>query len=306
LSGLAVFVKGPKGELSRVLPMALLSAQDNGLWSALRRRQRQPSSANAMGFAHPGGQHGRRGGASRFFPGKPEIIGVGYRAQSKPQAEWSAPVTATRLRSVSPEGITFSVERTTPVDVPPRFQQGAGRSMKPQESRHSFLLDPYKVKAQVRGRAQSCARPANPGKKMKDGLSFPTPNPSCLPLPRKQQTQKRHRRLRRQPQTARRQRPRLAVFRLEQRTIYAPGHRRPEAPEHPLCPPRPSEQRPARNSPRKCAPVCDASIAVGQLVAQRAPWPRASQQVRLRPRWQAVPRRVKAPLPCRPRAGSCS
>jgi large subunit ribosomal protein L6 len=115
LSGLAVTVKGPKGELSRTLPDGVsISQEGNQLLvaptsEARRSRERHGLSRTLVANMIEG--------VSQGFTRKLEIVGVGYRAQVQGKklvvsAGYSHPV-----EMVPPEGVTFAVENNTTVIV---------------------------------------------------------------------------------------------------------------------------------------------------------------------------------------------
>ncbi|MFM7465345.1 MAG: 50S ribosomal protein L6 [Cyanobium sp.] len=115
LSGLAVTVKGPKGELSRTLPEGVSVSQDGGqilvspTSEARRSRERHGLSRTLVANMIEG--------VSQGFSRKLEIVGVGYRAQVQGKklvvsAGYSHPV-----EMVPPEGVTFAVENNTTVIV---------------------------------------------------------------------------------------------------------------------------------------------------------------------------------------------
>jgi large subunit ribosomal protein L6 len=115
LSGLAVTVKGPKGELSRTLPEGVSISQDGGqilvspTSEARRSRERHGLSRTLVANMIEG--------VSQGFSRKLEIVGVGYRAQVQGKklvvsAGYSHPV-----EMVPPEGVTFAVENNTTVIV---------------------------------------------------------------------------------------------------------------------------------------------------------------------------------------------
>ena len=115
LSGLAVTVKGPKGELSRTLPDGVaVSQQENTLVvtpSNGSRRSRERHGLCRTLVAN------MVEGVSQGFTRKLEIIGVGYRAQVQGRklvvsAGYSHPVEVN-----PPEGVSFTVEGTTQVMV---------------------------------------------------------------------------------------------------------------------------------------------------------------------------------------------
>jgi large subunit ribosomal protein L6 len=115
LTGLAVTVKGPKGELSRTLPDGVSISQDGNVLQVSPNSQARISRE----------RHGLSRtlvanmieGVSKGFSRKLEITGVGYRAQVQGNklvvsAGYSHPV-----EMVPPEGVTFAVENNTTVIV---------------------------------------------------------------------------------------------------------------------------------------------------------------------------------------------
>ena len=115
IKGLAVKVKGPKGELSRVLPEGVELAQaDNSVTvnpSSTSRRSRERHGLCRTLVAN------MVEGVSKGFSKKLEIIGVGYRAQVKGKklvvsAGYSHPVEMD-----APDGVTYAVENNTLVTV---------------------------------------------------------------------------------------------------------------------------------------------------------------------------------------------
>ena len=115
LDGLAVTVKGPKGELSRILPEGVSVSQDGGTvvvsLTSTHRRSRERHGLSRTLVAN------MVEGVSQGFTRKLEIVGVGYRAQVQGRklvvsAGYSHPV-----EMVPPEGVTFSVENNTSVFV---------------------------------------------------------------------------------------------------------------------------------------------------------------------------------------------
>jgi large subunit ribosomal protein L6 len=115
LSGLAVTVKGPKGELSRTLPEGVSISQDGDhlqvspTSEARRSRERHGLSRTLVANMIEG--------VSQGFSRKLEIVGVGYRAQVQGKklvvsAGYSHPV-----EMIPPDGVTFVVENNTTVIV---------------------------------------------------------------------------------------------------------------------------------------------------------------------------------------------
>lgn len=110
-----ISVKGPKGELSRILPREVMAAQENGTVLVSPRDQSRPARQ----------RHGlcrtlvanMVEGVSQGFQRRLEIQGVGYRAQVQGRdlvlnVGYSNPV-----RIESPEGIQVAVEANTNVIV---------------------------------------------------------------------------------------------------------------------------------------------------------------------------------------------
>ena len=115
IDGLAVTVKGPKGELRRTLPDGVIVVQEgsivkvNPLNTSRRSRERHGLSRTLVANMIEG--------VSQGYIRKLEIVGVGYRAQVQGRklvvsAGYSHPV-----EMVPPEGITFAVENNTTVLV---------------------------------------------------------------------------------------------------------------------------------------------------------------------------------------------
>ncbi len=142
IDGLAVKVKGPKGELNRLLPEGVSIAQvDNNIVvspSSDKRKSRERHGLCRSLVAN------MIEGVSKGYTRKLEIVGVGSRAQVKGQnllvsAGYSHPVEV-----VPPEGITFSVQNNINVTVSGADKELVGneaakiRSIRPPE--------PYKGK----------------------------------------------------------------------------------------------------------------------------------------------------------------
>jgi len=115
LDGLAVTVKGPKGELKRTLPEGVTITQvENTLVvapSSDKRKSRERHGLCRTLVAN------MVEGVSAGFSKKLEIVGVGNRAQVKGKtlvvsAGYSHPV-----EMIPPDGVTFTVENNTNVTV---------------------------------------------------------------------------------------------------------------------------------------------------------------------------------------------
>jgi large subunit ribosomal protein L6 len=142
LDGLAVTVKGPKGELQRTLPAGVSISQDGNTLvvqpdsQARRSRERHGLCRTLVANMIQGVNQG--------YTRKLEIIGVGYRAQLQGKkllvsAGYSHPV-----EMVPPEGISFTVENNTTVVV-----SGADKELVGNEAakvRNIRPPEPYKGK----------------------------------------------------------------------------------------------------------------------------------------------------------------
>jgi large subunit ribosomal protein L6 len=115
LDGLAVTVKGPKGELHRLLPDGVAISQEGNTLvvspTSENRRSRERHGLSRTLVSN------MVVGVSEGFTRRLEIVGVGYRAQVQGRklvvnAGYSHPV-----EMVPPEGVSFSVENNTTVLV---------------------------------------------------------------------------------------------------------------------------------------------------------------------------------------------
>jgi len=142
LDGLAVTVKGPKGELSRTLPDGVTISQEGSTLvvrpSSESRRSRERHGLSRTLVAN------MVEGVSKGFSRKLEIVGVGYRASVQGtklvvSAGYSHPV-----EMIPPAGITFSVENNTNV-----FVSGADKELVGNEAAKVRAIrppEPYKGK----------------------------------------------------------------------------------------------------------------------------------------------------------------
>ena len=142
LNGLAVTVKGPKGELSRTLPDGVSISQEGSILQvspvneSRRSRERHGLSRTLVANMVEG--------VSQGFTRKLEIVGVGYRASVQGKklvvsAGYSHPV-----EMVPPEGVTFTVENNTTV-----FVSGADKELVGNEAAKVRAIrppEPYKGK----------------------------------------------------------------------------------------------------------------------------------------------------------------
>tara|TARA_Y100001968_G_scaffold21904_1_gene17334 strand:+ start:16323 stop:16862 length:540 start_codon:yes stop_codon:yes gene_type:complete len=115
IDGLSVTIKGPKGELSRILPQGVTVSQDANsiLISPVSDKRKSRERHGLCRSLLSNMVEGVTNGYSR----KLEIVGVGSRAQVKGgklvvSAGYSHPVEV-----VPPKGITFAVENNTNVTV---------------------------------------------------------------------------------------------------------------------------------------------------------------------------------------------
>jgi large subunit ribosomal protein L6 len=142
LNGLAVTVKGPKGELSRTLPEGVTISQDgNDLVVAPADQSRRSRERHGLSRTLVANMVE---GVSQGFVRKLEIVGVGYRAQVQGKklvvsAGYSHPV-----EMEPPVGVTFAVENNTNV-----FVSGADKELVGNEAAKVRAIrppEPYKGK----------------------------------------------------------------------------------------------------------------------------------------------------------------
>ncbi|MCT0228694.1 50S ribosomal protein L6 [Synechococcus sp. CS-1331] len=142
LHGLAVTVKGPKGELSRTLPDGVQISQDGNTLVV------RPTSETRRSREH----HGlcrtlvanMVEGVSQGYTRKLEIIGVGYRAALQGTKLVVSAGYSHQVEVVPPDGITFSVEGNTTVLV-----SGANKELVGNEAAKVRAIrppEPYKGK----------------------------------------------------------------------------------------------------------------------------------------------------------------
>ncbi|KGF73056.1 50S ribosomal protein L6 [Neosynechococcus sphagnicola sy1] len=115
LEGQQVLVKGPKGELSRLLP-AEVSVEQEGTTLVVKRRDESRAARARHGLSRTLVAN-MVDGVSQGFQRRLEIQGVGYRAQLQGvnlvlNMGYSHPV-----QIVPPDGIQFAVENNTNVIV---------------------------------------------------------------------------------------------------------------------------------------------------------------------------------------------
>ena len=115
LNGLAVTVKGPKGELSRTLPEGVSIAQDGNTIvvspTSSHRRSRERHGLCRTLVAN------MVEGVSQGFTRKLEIVGVGYRAALQGKKLVVSAGYSHQVEMDPPDGITFAVDGNTTVLV---------------------------------------------------------------------------------------------------------------------------------------------------------------------------------------------
>ncbi|EAQ68557.1 50S ribosomal protein L6 [Synechococcus sp. RS9909] len=115
LDGLAVTVKGPKGELKRTLPDGVTISQvENTLVVAPSSEKRKSRERHGLCRTLVANMVE---GVSTGFTKKLEIVGVGNRAQVKGKTLVVSAGYSHPIEMVPPEGITFAVENNTNVTV---------------------------------------------------------------------------------------------------------------------------------------------------------------------------------------------
>ena len=115
LDGLSVTVKGPKGQLNRILPEGVsVNKVDNNIVVSANSNKRVARERHGLSRSLVANMVE---GVSKGFSKRLEIVGVGSRAQVKGKnlivsAGYSHPVEV-----IPPAGITFAVENNTNVTV---------------------------------------------------------------------------------------------------------------------------------------------------------------------------------------------
>lgn len=142
LNGLAVTVKGPKGELSRTLPDGVSIAQDGNTLvvspSSETRRSRERHGLCRTLVAN------MVEGVSQGYSRKLEIVGVGYRAAVQGKKLVVSAGYSHQVEMVPPDGVTFAVEGNTTV-----FVSGANKELVGNEAAKVRAIrppEPYKGK----------------------------------------------------------------------------------------------------------------------------------------------------------------
>jgi large subunit ribosomal protein L6 len=115
LDGTKVFVKGPKGELSRDLPQAVSVSQDGEILQ-VNRRDDSRTARQLHGLCRTLVANMVEG-VSTGFQRRLEIQGVGYRAAIQGRNLLLNMGYSHQVQIVPPDGIQFAVEGTTNVIV---------------------------------------------------------------------------------------------------------------------------------------------------------------------------------------------
>ncbi|MCP9776042.1 50S ribosomal protein L6 [Cyanobium sp. HWJ4-Hawea] len=142
LNGLAVTVKGPKGELSRTLPDGVQISQDGNTLvvspSTETRRSRERHGLCRTLVAN------MVEGVSQGYTKKLEIVGVGYRAAVQGKKLVVSAGYSHQVEMLPPDGVTFTVEGNTTV-----FVSGANKELVGNEAAKVRAIrppEPYKGK----------------------------------------------------------------------------------------------------------------------------------------------------------------
>jgi large subunit ribosomal protein L6 len=142
LNGLAVTVKGPKGELSRTLPDGVQISQDGNTLvvspSSETRRSRERHGLCRTLVAN------MVEGVSQGYTRKLEIVGVGYRAAVQGKKLVVSAGYSHQVEMVPPDGVSFAVEGNTTVLV-----SGANKELVGNEAAKVRAIrppEPYKGK----------------------------------------------------------------------------------------------------------------------------------------------------------------
>jgi len=142
LNGLAVTVKGPKGELCRTLPEGVQISQDGNTLvvspSSETRRSRERHGLCRTLVAN------MVEGVSQGFTRKLEIVGVGYRAAVQGKKLVVNAGYSHQVEMIPPDGVTFAVEGNTTV-----FVSGANKELVGNEAAKVRAIrppEPYKGK----------------------------------------------------------------------------------------------------------------------------------------------------------------
>ena len=142
LNGNQVTVKGPKGELSRLIPADMILAQDNGAVTVNRPSDEQKHKA----------LHGLSRtlianmveGVTKGFSKQLDIVGVGYKAEVRPYGLQLALGYSHAIEYKAPKGITLKAPLPTQIIIEGSNKEIVGqvaaelRSLRPPE--------PYKGK----------------------------------------------------------------------------------------------------------------------------------------------------------------
>ncbi len=115
INGNVVKIEGPKGKLSHILPMGVSVKVDNNLLSILR--DDSVLSARALHGLSRTLVHNMCVGVTQGFSKELEIVGVGYRAQTKGNTLSLSLGYSHPVEYKLPEGIQAKVENNTKITV---------------------------------------------------------------------------------------------------------------------------------------------------------------------------------------------
>jgi large subunit ribosomal protein L6 len=141
-AGNTVTVKGPKGELSRTVPMAMQLAQENGQ-VLVTRPDDEPSNKALHGLTRTLIANMVEG-VTKGFSKQLELVGVGYKAEKRPYGLQLSLGYSHVIEYKAPKGITLTAPVPTQITVEGSNKEVVGqvaaeiRSLRPPE--------PYKGK----------------------------------------------------------------------------------------------------------------------------------------------------------------
>ena len=142
VNGSTVSVKGPKGELSRILPADITIALEDGVLH-VRRPSDEPRHKALHGLSRALVANMVEG-VSKGFQRTLELQGVGYKAEAKPYGVNLIVGYSHQVKFEAPQGVKISVENNTVVKI-----EGADKEKVGQVAAEIRLVkppEPYKGK----------------------------------------------------------------------------------------------------------------------------------------------------------------